>query len=399
MAAEPVARVGILDGSRSLSALAQAIALALDGHATAPRTVAIHAAAGVDEFLSSDDARETKVVAATSAEDLCAKLEAPRCVLVFGDVSGADQSVRDLLEHLQPGDAVIDAASAPRALAAAAVPALGEEPAEGVQLLRCGFPGTLRRVIDGASIVVSCSEAAWAGGIAVEVLQQLGASDGRSPCVTRVGGGAIAHLTQQVHDSTELSILQLINEACHLLTVALRLQAGEVADVLESWGKSQELCLESHLLELTRDILRNPAAAASDGTAMQEVVARAAAGAPAMVSLGLANGAVVQTHGLSLMASVASRPAAFREEMAGLLLGPGSVESAIDRSSFIDLLGRAMVRLPAFPSLPALWLPALVALPDCLLWSPLPISDLALSMSGWAYCTGGFLGHNLRPVV
>ena len=69
--------------------------------------------------------------------------------------------------------------------------------------------------------------------------------------VTRVGGGAIAHLTQQVHDSTELSILQLINEACHLLTVALRLQAGEVADVLESWGKSQELCLESHLLELT----------------------------------------------------------------------------------------------------------------------------------------------------
>ena len=68
-----------------------------------------------------------------------------------------------------------------------------------------------------------------------------------------------------------------------------------------------------------------------------------------MVSLGLANGAVVQTHGLSLMASVASRPAAFREEMAGLLLGPGSVESAIDRSSFIDLLGRAMVRLPARP--------------------------------------------------
>ena len=232
MAAEPVLqRVGVLEAGRFLSPLAQAVALALDGHASSPRTVAIHAAAGgVPEFLASDDAVASKIVAASTAQELCTQLEAPRCVLVFGaSGASAEAAVRELLPFLQPGDVVVDAASGAAAAAAAAAGGLAEEPADGVQLLRCGFPGSLRRVIDGASIVVSGGDAACGAGIAAEVLEQLAAFDGRAACVTRVGGGVAAHLTQQVHDSLELCMLSLLSEACHLLSVGLRMSPLEVA--------------------------------------------------------------------------------------------------------------------------------------------------------------------------
>lgn len=328
MAQPEVIQVGVIDGSSELSGLAQRIVLALTGHASTPRTVVVHAVGGLQNFLGSEGTPSRKIVAVSSEEQLCAKLEAPRCVLVFGEEKA--QILRRLQPYLEQGDAVIDATVGHPADGSDS--AMRQQATEGVHVLYCGFPGTLRRMMSGGmSIVVSCSEVAWAGGgAAVEVLQQLAASDGRTACVTRVGTGAVAHLVQQVHDSTELSILQLINEACNLLMVALRLSKGEMADVLESWGKSHELCLDGHLLEATREVLRR-SSPAGDPTILQHALSRAG------------GGAVVQTHNIALTASVAHKPVEFREEMARMLLGPGSVESALDRASFVDLLGRAMV--------------------------------------------------------
>lgn len=331
MAQPKVPQVGIIIGGSelALSGLARRILLALAGHASTPRTIVVQAVGGLDKLLACEDTPSTcKIVAVSSEEELCTNLQAPRCVLVFAEKRA--QSLCRLLLHLEPGDAVIDATSGPD-LADAPASALRQDPAEGVHLLHCGFPGTLRRMSGSTSIVVSCSESAWAGGgIAVDVLKQLAASDGRTPCVTRVGTGAVAHLVQQVHDSTELSILHLLSEACDLLTVALRLSKGEVADVLEGWSKSHELCLEGYLLEATREVLRT-SSPASDPTIVQQALSRAE------------GGAVVQAHNIALTASVANMPAEVHEEMSRLLMGPGSVESALDRSSFVDLLGRAMV--------------------------------------------------------
>ena len=154
-------QVGIVDCNPSLSTLSQRSALALASHASTPRTIVVQASGGLDALLSGDEMAGAKIVAASSAEDLCAKLEAPRCVLLLGAATG--KTLRELLPHLQPGDAVVDGGSDPWAASAASE--MREEPAEGVHLLRCGFPGARPRRSDGTSIVVSCSAAAWAGGI------------------------------------------------------------------------------------------------------------------------------------------------------------------------------------------------------------------------------------------
>eukprot|EP01043_Picozoa_sp_COSAG02_P017043 COSAG02_NODE_764_length_17402_cov_14.275155_4_plen_361_part_00 len=338
MAQPEVLPVGVIDGGASLSGgLVQTIVLALARHASTPRTVVLQATGlgGLEDLLGSEGTLgiNRTIVTVSSEEQLCTKLKTPRCVLVFGEEKA--QILRRLDPYLEPGDAVIVATaghSADESASREIEPESRQQATEGVHVLYCGFPGTLRRMMSGGtSIVVSCSEMAWAGGgAAVDVLKQLAASDGRTACVTRVGTGAVAHLVQQVHDSTELSILQLINEACNLLTVALRLSKGEMADVLESWGKSHELSLDGYLLEVAREVLRS-SPPPGDPAIVPQALRRAG------------GGAAVQTHNIVLTASVADRPVEFREEMSRILLGPGSVESALDRSSFVDLLGRAMV--------------------------------------------------------
>src|ERR1700679_3463774 len=62
----------------------------------------------VDDFLN-DEAKGTKVVGAHSAEELCGLLKLPRRIMLMVKAGQAvDQTIEDLLPHLEKGDIIID---------------------------------------------------------------------------------------------------------------------------------------------------------------------------------------------------------------------------------------------------------------------------------------------------
>ena len=316
-AEEPVADVGVI--GTQLTPIAEAVCLKLGAEGSTPRVVCAHAtgAPGAVEAFAAADAQGAKLVPASSAADLCAKLKAPRCVFVFGDAAGTDGLLGALEPHLAAGDTVVDA-SPTSSLAEAR--RRGEAlAAREVRLLCLGLPGSRRQVLGGASLVVSGAEAAWAG-LPQELLQQLAASDGRAPCCTRVGGAGTAHLAQQVHDGLEASLLQLIGEAVHLLEGALLMSHAEAAEVLEGWGKSAELALESSLLELTRTVLSAEAEAAPvldsvlDTGSQAAVVGGGGGGAAALLELGLGHSAVLDGALQAAASAALARRVAHRAE-------------------------------------------------------------------------------------
>ena len=202
----------------------------------------------VEQFLANE-AKGTKVIGATSIEDMVAKLKRPRRVMMLVKAGKpVDEFIDQLIPHLEPGDIIIDGGNS-----------LFDDTnrrtklveSKGLLYIGTGVSGGEEGARRGPSIMPGGSPAAWPH--VKEIFQAVSAKvDGGAPCCDWVGEQGAGHYVKMVHNGIEYGDMQLICEAYNIMKNGLGMSADEMHEVLKEWNTGD---LDSYLIEISRDIL------------------------------------------------------------------------------------------------------------------------------------------------
>ncbi len=233
-------------GLIGLAVMGQNLVLNMNDHGF---TVAVfnRTTSKVDEFLG-DQAKGTRVVGTHSIEELCAQLKTPRRVMLMvkaGQV--VDDTIEQIVPHLQKGDILIDGGNSLFTDTARRTKSLGEK---GILFIGTGVSGGEDGARHGPSIMPGGSPEAWPH--VKDILRSIAAKDlDAQPCCNWIGQDGAGHYVQMVHNGIEYGDMQLIGEAYQMLKDGLGLSAAELFGIFAQWNKSE---LDSFLIEITAAI-------------------------------------------------------------------------------------------------------------------------------------------------
>jgi 6-phosphogluconate dehydrogenase len=289
----------------------------------------------VDDFIQNE-ARGTQVVGTHSAQELCASLKAPRCVMLMvkaGEV--VDQTIDHVLPYLEKGDILIDGGNSLFTDTNRRTRALAEK---GILFIGTGVSGGEEGARFGPSIMPGGNKAAWPH--VKEIFQAIAAKveDG-TPCCDWVGEDGAGHYVKMVHNGIEYGDMELIGEAYHLLSKGLGLGADELAGIFAEWNKGE---LDSFLIEITAEIF---AKKDDDGQPLVDKILDAAGQKgtgkwTAISALDL--GQPVTLIGESVFARCLSALKDERVAAAKVLNGPAKSKAVADKKEFIEDVRRAL---------------------------------------------------------
>ncbi|GAB1607337.1 6-phosphogluconate dehydrogenase, decarboxylating-like isoform X1 [Argonauta hians] len=202
----------------------------------------------VTHFLENE-AKGTKIIGATSLEDMVSKLKKPRRVMLLVK---AGQAVDDFIDKIVPllekGDIIIDGGNSEYQDTSRRCKSLE---AKGLFYIGTGVSGGEEGARYGPSMMPGGSTAAWPH--VKDIFQSICAKANNEPCCDWVGEEGAGHFVKMVHNGIEYGDMQLICEAYHLLKDVLGMSPQDIAQVFDDWNKDE---LNSYLIEITRDILK-----------------------------------------------------------------------------------------------------------------------------------------------
>ncbi len=289
----------------------------------------------VDDFLA-DEAKGTHVVGAHSVEELAGLLKRPRRVMLMvkaGD--SVDQTIDQLLPHLESGDIVIDGGNSLFTDSNRRTKTLAEK---GILFVGTGVSGGEEGARFGPSIMPGGNPAAWPH--VKEIFQSIAAKveDG-TPCCDWVGEDGAGHYVKMVHNGIEYGDMQLICEAYDLLHRGLDLTADELHTVFSDWNQGE---LDSFLIEISSLIF---AKKDDDGQPLVDKILDTAGqkgtGKWTVISA-LDTGQPVTLIGESVFARCLSALKDERLLASKILDGPASKHEPGDRPAFIEDVRRAL---------------------------------------------------------
>ncbi len=178
------------------------------------------------------------VTVTQSIEELVSLLDPPRRVLLMVTAgAGTDRVIDALLEHLEPGDVLIDGGNSHFPDTDRRAKRLQQA---GLHFVGCGISGGEEGALWGPSIMPGGNFEAYER--IAPVLEKIAAkTDDDGACVTYCGRHAAGHYVKMVHNGIEYGIMQLICEVYDILRRAAGMSTGQIQAVFQEWTASPKV--------------------------------------------------------------------------------------------------------------------------------------------------------------
>ncbi|HVR41562.1 MAG TPA: decarboxylating NADP(+)-dependent phosphogluconate dehydrogenase [Thermoanaerobaculia bacterium] len=200
-----------------------------------------------DAFVAKNPGR--KVTPTKSFAELAAALERPRRIMMMIKAGApVDQTLDNLVPHLEPGDVVIDGGNSWFKETQDRTRRLEST---GIHFVGSGVSGGEEGARFGPSLMPGGSNESWEAIRAV--FEAIAAKSDSGACVTHVGPDGAGHFVKMVHNGIEYGDMQLIAEAYELLRKGHGANADQLAGIFDQWNTGP---LESFLIEITSKIFR-----------------------------------------------------------------------------------------------------------------------------------------------
>jgi 6-phosphogluconate dehydrogenase len=218
-------------------------------------TVALHNRSyGRTKDLVEQFGHEGTFLPAESAEDFVASLERPRRVIIMVKAGAPTDAVIDeFAPLLEEGDMLIDAGNAHYLDTRRREAALRER---GLHFVGTGVSGGEEGALHGPSIMPGGSKESYQA--LGPLLEDISAKVNGEPCCVHVGPDGAGHFVKMVHNGIEYADMQLIAEAYDLLRKVGGHEPAQIAEIFGGWNHGR---LESYLIEITAEVLKQTDAA------------------------------------------------------------------------------------------------------------------------------------------
>ena len=209
----------------------------------------------VDRARGVADAHpEAEFLVASSPAELAGMLRTPRVAILMVNAGPAtDAAIGAIAEVFSPRDIIVDGGNS---LFTDTI-ARGQRLADtGIEFVGVGISGGEVGALEGPSMMVGGSEAAWARLrpllTPIAARAEVPGAAKAVACVAHIGTDGAGHFVKMVHNGIEYADMQLIAEACTILRDDLGLSPARIAEVLTEWNAGE---LESYLIEVTAEVL------------------------------------------------------------------------------------------------------------------------------------------------
>ncbi len=187
----------------------------------------------------------------SDAKAFVAALEPPRTIMFLVPAGPpVDSVIASLAPLLEKGDFLIDGGNSyfkdteRRAL---------ELQKDGLGFIGLGVSGGEEGARHGPSMMAGGDPVNYAR--VQPLLEAVAAKADGQPCVKLLGPRSAGHYVKMVHNGIEYGIMQLLAETYDMLHRGVGLSNKEMADVFESWNKTE---IGGFLIQIASDVLRTP---------------------------------------------------------------------------------------------------------------------------------------------
>jgi 6-phosphogluconate dehydrogenase len=219
--------------------------LAHHGH-----TVAVYnrTAAKTDQVIA-EHGDEGDFVPSHDIDAFVASLKKPRAAIIMVQAGrGTDAVIDQLAERFEPGDIIVDGGNSLFTDTIRREKALREKQ---LNFVGTGISGGEEGALNGPSIMPGGSAEAYK--TLGPILESIAAEAEGEPCVTHIGSDGAGHFVKMVHNGIEYADMQLIAESYDLLRRIGGYEPADMAQVFDAWNEGD---LESYLIEITAQVLR-----------------------------------------------------------------------------------------------------------------------------------------------
>ena len=185
-----------------------------------------------------EEAAGKNVTVTQSIAEFVSLLDRPRRMLLMVTAgTGTDRVIEALLDHVDPGDVLIDGGNSHFPDTDRRARRLHQA---GLHFVGCGISGGEEGALWGPSIMPGGHREAY--DRIAPVLEKIAAkTEDDGSCVTYCGRHAAGHYVKMVHNGIEYGIMQLICEVYDILRRAAGLPTPEIQAVFQRWTESPQV--------------------------------------------------------------------------------------------------------------------------------------------------------------
>lgn len=303
----------------------------------------------VDALISDAGPLADHLKKTTSVEELVSSMTAPRAIILLVPAGKpVEMSIDALIEHLEPGDTIIDGGNSDFRDTQART---SKVEAADLRYLGIGISGGAEGARHGPSMMVGGTPSAYAP--IKSTIEAIAADFEGSPCAAHLGPDGAGHFVKTVHNGIEYADMEMIAEIYGTLRDAAGLSADQIGTLFEEWDED---LLHSYLVEITAKALK--ANDPETGKPMVDLIVDKAGqkGTGRWTAIeAIRMGVAANTVEAAVGARVLSSEKAIRIEAEKTLKGPSSAAEEVDAKDLESALlcGRIIAYAQGFQILKA----------------------------------------------